>query len=221
MRYFLSDCHFRHWNDKVNFGIINFERNQFQTIEEHDEYLVQMIQKLCEQLNEKDEVWNLGDFGSLDFLFISNLIRETGAKSYFVYGNHDRQKDLAKFEKYFDKVYFYPVFLSQKLVVSHFPVAVYPDTINIHGHTHGADLKSINHVCASIHIINYKPITQRDLDKIYQKMPKFNRRFLYEPWADEYHFTQPREDVIMDYNSNIDLSASRVLHYMNHKNILK
>ena len=36
-------------------------------------------------------------------------------------------------------------------------------------------------------------------------------RFLYEPYAEMYRFTQPKEDVIMDRDGRIDLSASRTL----------
>jgi len=215
VRYFISDCHFNHWNEKAKEGIITFERTNFSFIGEHDMAIVNMIHNLCKKLKPGDEVWNLGDFGSLHFLFTSNLIRETGAKSYFIYGNHDKLEDLDTFKKYFDQVYRYPVYLSQKLVVSHFPVAVWPDSINIHGHLHSAKLQDINHVCASIHVANYHPITEKHLDSIFAKLPKFNRRFLYEPWANNYHFIQPKEDVIIDYDGNIDLSASRLLQKLN------
>lgn len=215
MRYFISDCHFNHWNEQTQRGIISFERNNFSSIGEHDMAIVNMIHKLCKKLKPNDEVWNLGDFGSLKFLFISNLIRETGAKSYFVYGNHDKLENLEVFEKYFDQVYCYPIYLSQKLVVSHFPVAVYSDTINVHGHTHNAKLQDINHVCASIHVANYQPITDKNLDTIFSKLPNFTRRFLYEPWASDYQFIQPTEDVIIDPNGVIDLSASRLLQRLN------
>lgn len=143
------------------------------------------------------------------------MIRNVGAKSIFLYGNHDKQEDLSVFQQHFDEVYFYPVYLSQKLVVSHFPVAVYNDTINIHGHLHGCKLKDLNHVCASIHVINYQPLTSKHLDSIYSRLPKFTRRFLYEPWAADHQFIQPKEDVVMDPNGNIDLSASRLLQRIN------
>ena len=211
MRYFISDLHFGHyWNGR---GIINFERTQFKTIEEHDGYIEAVISKLCRKLKSGDEVWNLGDFGNLEseYLETVNWIKDTGAKAYFVYGNHDAQADLSYFKKYFDQVFLYPVYLSQKLVVSHYPVAVWPDSVNIHGHLHSARLQDINHVCASIHVANYQPITDKHLDSVFARLPKFNRHFLYEPWANDHQFIQPKGDVIMDYDGNIDLSASRLL----------
>lgn len=215
MRYFLSDLHFGHyWNGQ---GIINFERTQFKSIEEHDGYIEAVISNLCRKLKPNDEVWNLGDFGNLEteYLDTVNWIKNTGAKAYFVYGNHDAQSDFSQFEKYFDQVFLYPVYLSQKLVVSHYPVAVWNDSVNVHGHLHSAKLQDINHVCVSIHVINYKPITDRNLDTVFSKLPKFNRHFLYEPWAADYQFIQPKEDVIMDLDGNIDLSASRLLQRLN------
>lgn len=221
MRYFISDCHFNHWNDQTQQGIISFERTNFSSIGEHDMAIVNMIHKLCKKLKPNDEVWNLGDFGSLKFLFISNLIRETGAKSYFVYGNHDKLENLEIFERYFDQVYRYPIYLSQKLVVSHFPVAVYPDSINIHGHTHNAKLQDINHICASIHVAKYQPITDKYLDSCFSKIPKFTRRFLYEPWASDYQFIAPKEDVVMNPDGIIDLSASRLMQKLNIEKCIK
>ena len=213
LRYFISDLHFGHYHNGR--GIITFERTQFNSIEEHDGYIEAVISKLCRKLQPGDEVWNLGDFGSLNELDTVNWIKETGAKAYFVYGNHDRQSDLSHFEKYFDQVFLYPVYLSQKLVLSHYPVAVWPDTINICGHLHGAELQDTNYVCASIHVAHYQPISEKYLDSRFSKLPKFTRRFLYEPWANKYRFIQPKEDIVMDPNGNIDLSASRLLQKIN------
>lgn len=212
-RYFISDLHLDHWDGYK--GIITFERTCFSDIKIHNQTIIDMIVQLTNKLKPEDEVWNLGDFGSLDYLYLSDMIRDTGAKSIFLYGNHDKQENLSLFKQHFDEVYLYPVYLSQKLVVSHFPVAVYNDTINIHGHCHGSRLKDLNHVCASIHVANYQPISSRYLDSVYSKLPKFTRRFLYEPWAADYQFIQPKEDVIMDLDGNIDLSASRLLQRLN------
>ena len=218
MRYFISDLHFGHYHNGC--GIITFERTQFNTIEEHDLHVEAMIRTLCRKLKPGDEVWNLGDFGSLTKLYTTDWIKATGAKAYFLYGNHDRQSDIAQFEHYFDQVFFYPVYLSQKLVVSHCPVAVFPDTINIHGHLHGAKLFPINYVNASIHVINYSPFSEKNLDSKFAQLPKFTRRFMYEPFASWYQFTQPKEDVIMDPNGIIDLSASRLLQKINTDKII-
>lgn len=209
MRYFISDLHMGH------FGIIDFERTDFSTIEEHDNYIANFMNSLSKKLKPGDEVWNLGDYGLVDYLYFTDWIHQAGAKAYYMYGNHDRQSDLPMFEKYFDQVFLYPTFLSQKLVVSHFPVAVYPDTINVHGHLHASKLSDPNHMNASIHVAGYHPITDRCIGSRYKELPRFVRRFLYEPWAADYQFTQPKEDVIMTPDGHIDLSASRYLQKVN------
>ena len=47
MRYFISDCHFDHWNYQTQQGIITFERTNFSSIDEHNMAIVNMIYKLC------------------------------------------------------------------------------------------------------------------------------------------------------------------------------
>ena len=212
---FWSDAHFGHYNEEQNRGIITFERTQFKTIQEHDDYLVNMIESWCNKYREGSKIWFLGDFGSLNYLWIFDRMRHSGFKVYFILGNHDHAADIEKIRDYVDEVYEYPVYLSQKLVISHFPVAVYEDTLNIHGHLHGCNLQDNNHINASIHVSGYKLITDKNIAATFEKLPTFNRRFLYEPWANDYQFTQNKEDVIMNKDGRIDLSASRLLQKLN------
>ena len=61
-------------------------------------------------------------------------------------------------------------------------------------------------------------ITEQNIAGVFSKLPKYNRRFLYEPYAADYVFTQPKEDVVMDRNGRVDLSASRLLMKLNKEN---
>ena len=176
LRYFISDFHFGHYYNGR--GIITFERTQFNTIEEHDLHIEAMIRTLCRKLKPGDEVWNLGDFGCLNNLYTVDWIKKTGAKAYFLYGNHDRQSDLSQFEHYFDQVFLYPVYLSQKLVVSHYPVGVWPDTVNVCGHLHGAELQTSNYICASVHVADYQPITDSPADSHSDHSAAFRAGFI-------------------------------------------
>lgn len=221
MNYFASDFHFNHWKEWTNDkgekqgrGIISFERTQFKTIQEHDDYLINMINDWANKWAEGSTFWFLGDWGSLDYLDVINTLQSNGITCNFIRGNHDKDEDMSTFAEYFDTVYPFPVFISQKIVLSHFPVAVYQDMINVHGHTHGSKLVDPNHICASIHVAGYQPITDKQIAATFSKIPKFNRRFLYEPYAADYVFTQPKEDVIRDKDGRIDLSASRVLQHI-------
>lgn len=205
-RYFISDPHFNHYkNDR---GIITFERLQFETIKDHDKYLMDCFVEWAKKLKPTDEFWVLGDWGDADYLYLLDMFQ---CKTYFVYGNHDALADKEKFEDYFDVVYEYPVYLSNKLVVSHIPVAVFEDQINVHGHLHGAVLDSPNYICCSMHVANYKLISDQHINGQFGKLPKYNRRFLWEPFAHMMKFLQKRSEVVMDKNGRIDLAASRVL----------
>lgn len=212
---YMSDFHFNHYNYIHKQGIITFERTQFKTIEEHDQCLVNNLRNIANRYGEGSTFWFLGDFGDLSYLYVFNSFREKGINVNFMLGNHDRQEDIPHIQKFVDKIYEYPVYISQKIVLSHFPVAVYPDQCNIHGHLHGSKLQDINHINASVHVANYMPITDNNIAAIFARLPKFNRRFLYEPWANDYQFTQEKEDAIMDKDGRIDLSASRVLQKIN------
>ncbi len=211
--YFSSDFHFNHYANGR--GIITFERFQFKTIQEHDQFLVNTITNWSKRWASGSEFWFLGDWGNINYLWTIDLLKSAGIQCYMIMGNHDNLVDKKEFEKYFDIVYEYPIFLSQKLVLSHYPVAVYDDSINICGHLHGSKLKNKNHINANIHMANYQPISNKQISATFSQLPKFTRRFLYEPWAADYQFTQNKEDVMMDHNGNIDLSASRLLQKIN------
>ena len=215
MTYYSSDWHLGHWSEKHQRGIISFERTQFNTIQEHDKYVLNLAESWAEKWAKGSTFWYLGDFGDPQYLWIFNVFRGHGHTVNFLFGNHDREDNFQTLGQYVDHIYRYPVFLSQRLVVSHYPVAVYEDTINVCGHLHGSKLIDKNHIVASLHVADYQPINQKNLDATFAQLPKFNRRFLYEPYAADYVFTQPKEDVIMDKNGRIDLSASRMLQRIN------
>lgn len=216
-RYFTSDFHFNHWNEfeyngeKCGRGIITFERTQFKTIKEHDRFLVNLLHSWAVKWAPGSTLYFLGDFGDIDYLDIFAPFQEKGIKVVFIAGNHDAEKDYDEIAKHVDEFYPYPIFLSNKLIVSHYPVAVYEGQVNVHGHLHGARLADNNHITASIHVANYEPISEDHVNNIFSRIPKHVTRFLYEPWAKDFVFTQSKEDIVMDKNGRIDLSASRVI----------
>lgn len=220
MTYYTSDTHFTHVSKNPNRGILAFEReNKFNTIQEHDEFLVGCFEHWAERWAAGSTLWFLGDFGNPNYLWVFNILRSAGMTVLFMKGNHEKAEDTPAILAHVDEAYDYPVYLSQKLVVSHYPVPTNwgerPDQqasiVNVHGHLHGAKLADLNHINASIHICDYQPISQKYLDTIFARLPKFDRRFLYEPWAADYVFTQPKEDCVYDRDGRIDLSASRLL----------
>ena len=215
-RYIISDTHFGHYDPVKKRGIITFERDQFRTIKQHDDFVDLMIMHITKKIKPGDEFWHLGDFGDMQHLWLINLINEADAETHFVLGNHDAAADIPKFEQYFMYVHQYPVYLSNKLVFSHEPVGCWDSVVNVHGHLHGSIIDKPNYINASIHVAGYKPITEKHIANAYSRIPKWTMRFLYEPYAKDYKFVQEKPDVIMDQNGKIDLSASRLFMKLNH-----
>lgn len=213
-----SDWHFNHSNDKNTGGILKFERgDKFTTIQEHDKYIVELIRKWLKKLTKDDIFYFLGDFGRPTNETIAELgaiFGEARCKTVAIRGNHDHESETAQLKQLFDKVYDYPIWISHRIVLSHFPCAVWKDQLNIHGHLHSSTLDSPNHLCASLHVANYQSINNHVADGRLGILPKYNRRFLWEPWADKYRFTQKKEDVVYDKDRKIDLSASRLLQHL-------
>lgn len=210
-KYIISDTHFGDYDLQTKRGVITFERTQFETIMDHDLAVSKMIEEIAKKVKPGDEFWHLGDFGRLDWLFEIQRFKDIGVVTHLILGNHDAAADIPEFEKYFQYVHQYPVYLSKKLVLSHEPVGVWDSVINVHGHLHGSIIDKPNYINASIHVANYKPITDKHIANAYTKIPKWCMRFLYEPYANMYKFIQQKEDVIMNKDGCIDLSASRLL----------
>ena len=70
----------------------------------------------------------LGDVGSSDY-----AAQIKAGHKVLLLGNHDRRKD---YKDIFDEIYEGPLFISEKILLSHEPVYGLPWCLNIHGHDH-------------------------------------------------------------------------------------
>lgn len=207
----ISDLHFGAEN------IINWERTQFSSAAAHDMHILESLRKWALKAPCDSVLWNLGDFGNIQRLADYKAAIDVPGKNIrtnYILGNHCLAKDIPAFKHYFDEVYEYPVYLSQKLILSHEPVWPIADFIvNVHGHTHSAIIDSPNHVTVSANDIDYKPFRFNKLHGVFQKLPPRNMKFLWEPYADKYIFkNKNRTDIVMDpMTGKIDLAASRAL----------
>lgn len=153
----------------------------------------------------------LGDYGDTDKLWYIDELTRVGAHTIFIAGNHDKLADKEKFEQYFDEVYWHPIYLSERLIVSHFPQAIYSSQLSIHGHIHNGYVGSPNYINCNIHYCNYQAISDKTINNRFSKIDKFDTTFLYEPWIEEQFSTIKREDLVLLQNNKIDVSASRAL----------
>lgn len=191
--YFISDLHFGHEN------ILKFERTQFQTIEEHDDFIIEKINKTVKLT---DTLYILGDIGNAE------KIRFINGRKILVLGNHDRKCD-NEYLTYFAEVHDRPVYYSRRIVLSHEPIKVNDSVLNIHGHIHGAKLDSKNHLNVSAAVINFTPMAEHQPANIVGRLPKENYKFLEEWYAKEYLFTVTgRNDVVVDENGKIKIEES-------------
>jgi len=165
--FFIGDTHFGHKN------IIKFSRTQFNSIEEHDQTLIDNWNKV---VKKNDCVWVLGDlaFGVSNLRL--NVPRLNGTKK-LVLGNHDDPRinlyDDVGIKKLFGAAYF------GKGILTHIPVhtnQLKRFLFNIHGHMHnnvvtrlyddGIDVlveSDPRYVCVSAEQINLTPISWEEL----------------------------------------------------------
>lgn len=197
MRYFISDLHFSH---RVP---LKLERKQFTNTKEHDEYIINAVNS---KVKPTDELWILGDVGRLD------LVSRLNGRKTLIMGNHDK-RPMKEYEGYFATIHKFPVFISNRILLSHYPLPVAPGMVNFHGHLHGSELDSVQHFNLSAHMVNYLPLSETELERETDKLlqgARFQKKFLEEWYADKYIFSDlDRNDVITNEWGKIDLEKSK------------
>lgn len=209
---FVSDLHLNHyWVNKAGEerGVTLFERTQFRTIQEHDEYIWKQLYSWAEK-HPEHTLFILGDFGDTSQLYKLDMMRyKWRIWVIYVYGNHDSRSDYEKFWVHCDEVYLRPHYISDRVIVSHEPIWPVPyGHVNIHGHLHNAVLDCPQSLCASIHVIGYQPFSWKKVCKALTATPKASYKFLEEPYNDHYISLVERDDLVMDKNGKVDPKAS-------------
>lgn len=97
--------------------------------------LEEQIKKINRIVHKNDTLIILGDVG--DERYIKQL--KAGYKV-LVMGNHDKGKSNYTWQNTFDEVYEGPLFVGERLLLSHEPISL-PFAINIHGHCHSGTFK--------------------------------------------------------------------------------
>ena len=117
--YIISDTHFEDHDCKI------MDPNWI-TPEEH----INIIKKSC---HKNDTLIHLGDVGNPEWL------KQVKSYKVLIMGNHDQS--IERFRPYFDEIYQGPLFISEKILLSHEPV-LSDMWMNIHGHDHSKSNKS-------------------------------------------------------------------------------
>lgn len=106
------------------------------------------IDILSSSAHKNDTLILLGDIGVPKYL--------KGIKAYkvLIAGNHDA--GLSNYADYFDEMYGGPLFISDRILLSHEPIFL-PFVFNIHGHDHnGRERENHLNVCANV--VGYQPV---------------------------------------------------------------
>lgn len=216
MYFISSDFHFSHKK------ILETERRRFDSIEEHDEMILTMLERklITGRPKRSDTFYFLGDFGFPEkeehVRRLEAIFAFTECRTVAILGNHDKGRFRSAVEALFKEVYEYPIYISHRLVLSHYPVPVFYNDerspiLNVHGHTHGSYISGENYMCASLAVAGYHCISDKAVCNRLAKLPEYNAKFLYEPYAKNYIFTAPRkDDIIYDEGGKIDLDRSRI-----------
>ena len=144
---------FKHWFNEER-GTVFFysdphfsdeEMNKARNITDREQ-----IESINKVIGKYDTLVILGDIGNIE------CVRKLHGWPILVMGNHDA--GAARYISPFREIYEGPLFISEKLLLSHEPIDC-PYAINIHGHDHAnRSYQDINHwnVCAEN--INYTPV---------------------------------------------------------------
>lgn len=206
MIYFTADTHFNHNN------VLKYERNQFKTIKEHNDFIMSVIKNT---IKDGDVLYHLGDF-SMGVELPTDIVKEFKSlpcKKILIAGNHDGAGKDGTIEKHFsgifDEIYTKPVYYSNRVLLSHEPLPVTAGTLNIHGHLHGAYLDSPNHINVNIHMMDYKLLSEKFLFNKLNQLPKDSTKFMYEWYADKYVFTIEKDYLVFDEDGKVDVMRTR------------
>lgn len=206
MRYFTSDPHWGHKNS------INWGRPQFTDVNEMNEFLVQRHLEWANKLKPEDEFWCLGDLFSHDYLYV---YQKFPCKTVLILGNHDHQADIPKLKTFFDEVYEYPVWISKKICISHEPVNMFDDSINVYGHLHTNIIDKPNYISACLEVNDYNLVSEKKVLSKFSQLPKFTRKHLQAPYSEwEKVILRPENDLILKPDKHIDLSAMRAIQWL-------
>ena len=154
---------FKHWAENGSIYILSdlhFDDSDCKLMAPDWVSLQEQIDIINKMVMANDCFVCLGDVG--DPYYIS-LIK--ARKKILILGNHDNKHLCAS---YFSEVYSGPVFIADKILLSHEPVNGLPWCLNIHGHDHSRVERfdsNCEHINLAANVCGYKPLNLGNLIK--------------------------------------------------------
>lgn len=198
MDWLISDTHFNHIN------ILEFERTEFSSIKEHDEFIMNQIERV---VKKDDTLYHLGDVGSPTQEIIERFSK-LKCKKILIRGNHDNS--VSKIKNMFDEIHNEPIFYRKRILLSHEPLPVTDETINVHGHLHGSIINKENYMNISFNVIGNRLVSIQEVFNKLSKLKKISQKFMFEWYANDYKFLIPNKDVSFNIDGSINLENSQL-----------
>lgn len=116
----------------------------------------EMVKLINSKVGRKDTLIILGDIGDIEYA------KQLRGYKVLIAGNHDA--GLSNYEDVFAEVYGGPLFISEKILLSHEPVDL-PWAFNFHGHNHKGGANKYNQLNVCADVIGYVPLNLNQLVK--------------------------------------------------------
>lgn len=157
---------FQHWSDGGSVWLIS-DTHFDDTDREYMGYDIserEQIEILKRRCHKHDTLICLGDVGNVEYF------KKLKCYKVLVMGNHDEAP--SKFQKQFNEVYTGPIWIAEKLVLSHEPLCLEsgitrkPIAFNIHGHDHSGEYYNDDyHLNICQNVFGYEPLNLKDFIK--------------------------------------------------------
>jgi len=168
--YFVSDLHIGHKN------ILKYDNRPFNSIEEHDQVIIDNINKVCE---ENSLLFILGDISmTSDMNYLRKLFKQIKCQLVLVKGNHDSHLKESFLKEIFIDVKDYLELKTEqagKLILSHYPFhswnGSHRGNIHLYGHVHTTKL-DLNGKSFNVGVCNSPTYSPFSIEDILEKTDK-------------------------------------------------
>ena len=114
-------------------------------------YAIEYTKRIKAQIGNRSTIIHLGDVGDPAYM------KYLPGYKVLIAGNHDKGSSV--YEKYFDEIFTGPLFISEKLLLSHEPIYGFDWCFNIHGHDHNfKHVGDANHMNITANVVGYRAV---------------------------------------------------------------
>ncbi len=148
---------FQHWSEKGSVYILSdthFDDKDCKEIDSNWISVKEQQEILRKTVTRNDTLILLGDIGNKERL---KEIWKNKPYIVIILGNHDAPGEFNS-DDFFDEVYPGPLFIAEKILLSHEPID-FEFALNIHGHDHSGKMYEGNRINLAANVCNYTPMS--------------------------------------------------------------